>query len=334
MPAPAAFTELSSAIGPLGNEPGDGRNRGRHDRFRRLHVLFEQERRDREHVADRVEPITRVVGRKLLLGLEVETGQVADRVAILDPVETADGHAARIGILGIDPENVALDPVGQEPHLFIGRTRLAGRRHDAGTHVLEHRPPKLRARQQCFTGGKVVQGDVPFLRPVAMAAVAIIDQDRLDRFFKPRHRRVFRRQGARPRREEQKQAPQAPSHKKERDQEQVAVSPDSESPFQGKARSVHGWNRRLWACLAGSSERDYSRTEPAVKQKKYFWCGVLKFVCTSVISVGDRPSGPDSLGDRQEFGDLRFGSRTPTRSPCHTASFVTGSRKGLTRPEA
>ena len=81
----------------------------------RLEVLLEQERRDREHVADVVEAIARVVGRELLLGLEVEAHQVADRVAVLDPVEPADRHAARVGVLGIDAEDVVLDPVGQEP---------------------------------------------------------------------------------------------------------------------------------------------------------------------------------------------------------------------------
>ena len=100
--APSARTELHAAIGPLGNEPGHGRDGSRHDRLRRLHVLLEQQRRDREHVADLVEPVTRVVGRKLLLGLEVEPRQVADRVAILDPVEPADRDATRIGFVGID----------------------------------------------------------------------------------------------------------------------------------------------------------------------------------------------------------------------------------------
>ena len=140
--------EFRPAVGPLRNEPRDGRHGGRHDRFGGLHVLFQEQRRDRQHVADRVEPVAGVVGRELFLGLEVKTGQVADRVAILDPVEPADGHAAGIEVLGIDPEDVALDPVGQEPHFLVVGPGLPGRRHDAGAHVLEHRPPELALRHQ------------------------------------------------------------------------------------------------------------------------------------------------------------------------------------------
>ena len=117
----------------------------------------------------------------------------------------ADRHPARVGVVGIDSKDVALDPVGQEPHLLIGRPGLPGRRHDASAHILEHRPPKLRVHQMRIAGGKTVQGDVPLLRPVAMTPVAIIDQDRLDRFFKPRCCWTFRRECGFSKQEERKQ---------------------------------------------------------------------------------------------------------------------------------
>jgi hypothetical protein len=44
--------------------------------------------------------------------------QIANRVAILDAVEAADGDAARIGIRRVDAEGLALNPVLQELLLF------------------------------------------------------------------------------------------------------------------------------------------------------------------------------------------------------------------------
>ena len=70
----------------------------------------------RQHVADVVEAVAGVVRRELVLDLEVEPHQVADRVAILDAIEPADGDAAGIGILRVDAERVAFDPVLQPPH--------------------------------------------------------------------------------------------------------------------------------------------------------------------------------------------------------------------------
>ena len=55
-------------------------------------------------------------------------------------------HAARVEILGVDTECRVLDPVLEDLPLLAGGPRLAGRRHDAGPHVLEHRPTKDRDR--------------------------------------------------------------------------------------------------------------------------------------------------------------------------------------------
>ncbi len=74
-----------------------------------MHVLFEQERRDREHVADIVEAITGVVGRKLFLRLEVEPRQVANRVAIFDTIEAANRYTTRgRGLSGSRPNTSRL----------------------------------------------------------------------------------------------------------------------------------------------------------------------------------------------------------------------------------
>ena len=155
-------------------------------RLGRLEVFLQQQRRDAEHVADVVEAVAGVVGREFLLRLEIDPHQVADRVAVLDPVEPADRHPARVGVLGIDAEDVVLDPVGQDLDLLGGRPRLAGRRHDPRTDVLEHRPPEVAPLHQRLVRPALVEGHPALLHPVGVASVAVVDQDRLDLVLEPR----------------------------------------------------------------------------------------------------------------------------------------------------
>ncbi len=112
--------EFRPAKAALGHELGDGRHGRGHDCLGRLHVLFQEERRHRKHVADGVEAVAGVIGGKLFVGFEVESRQVADRVAVLDAVQAANRDAAGVDILGIDAERFALDPVGQNLQLVVG----------------------------------------------------------------------------------------------------------------------------------------------------------------------------------------------------------------------
>ena len=115
-PRAVVATELGAGDDANGHGLGHGGHGLRDDRLGRLDVLFQQQRRDREHVADIVEPVARVVGRKFLVGAEVDPHQVADRVAVLDPVEPAQRDPARVGIVRVGPEGVALDPVFEGFH--------------------------------------------------------------------------------------------------------------------------------------------------------------------------------------------------------------------------
>ena len=58
--------------------------------------ILEQERRDREHVADVVEAVADVVGGEIGGRLRIDADQVADRVVVLGAVEPADGDAAEV----------------------------------------------------------------------------------------------------------------------------------------------------------------------------------------------------------------------------------------------
>ncbi len=178
--------ELDAPVVPLGGEPRRGRHGGLHDGLGRLEVFLQQERRDGEDVADVVEAVAGIVGRELLLRLEVDPHQVADRVVVLDAIEPADRHPARVRIRGIDVEDIVLDPVGQGLDFPGGRLRLAGRGHDPRADVLEHRPPQLATLHQGLVRPALIEGDLTLLHPVGVTSIAVVDQDRLDGLLEPR----------------------------------------------------------------------------------------------------------------------------------------------------
>ena len=64
----------------------------------------------------------------------------------------------------------------------VGRLLFLGRRHHAGADVLQHRPPELGVGEHRVVGGELVERAAAFARPVAVAAVAILLEDRLDFF--------------------------------------------------------------------------------------------------------------------------------------------------------
>ena len=68
------------------------------DLLGRDHVAVEQDRGDRQHVGDVVEPVAGLVGRQQLPLVDLQGEQVADGVAVLDAVQAVDGRTARIGV--------------------------------------------------------------------------------------------------------------------------------------------------------------------------------------------------------------------------------------------
>ena len=124
--------------------------------------------------------MTRIVGREFDRGVVVDPDQVADRVAVFNPIEAPDGHPARVGIPGVDPERLVLDPIFQGTPLLGGWPRLAGRRHDAGAHVFEHGQPEIVIAQVGIAGPELVQNDSAFLQSIAVAAIAMVFKNRPD----------------------------------------------------------------------------------------------------------------------------------------------------------
>ena len=168
-----------------------------HDLFGRLQIFLHQQRRQGQHVANVVEAVTRIVGRKVLGRVVIDARQIADRIAILDTVEPAERHPAGIGIGRVDVEGIELDPIEKlAPLLFIGPLLALGRHH-AGTHVLQHGRPELDVADQRLVGLELVQRAVALAGPVAVAAVAIRLEDRLDVLRETAPRRCFLRRSTR-----------------------------------------------------------------------------------------------------------------------------------------
>ena len=137
-------------------------------------------RRERQHVADVVEPVPGVIRREFGGGVVVHADQVADRVAVLDPVEPADRDATGVGIVRIDPQRPGLDPALQQPPLLGRRLRLAGRGHDPGPHVPQHGPPELAIVQPGPIRRRPIEGHAAFFQPIAVTAEAIVLEERPD----------------------------------------------------------------------------------------------------------------------------------------------------------
>src|SRR4029450_7258458 len=71
--------------------------RARGDLFRGGEVFLHQHGRHRQHVADVVEALARVVDGEVLVGAEVHAKQVADGVGVFGAVQASQRDAARVG---------------------------------------------------------------------------------------------------------------------------------------------------------------------------------------------------------------------------------------------
>ena len=143
---------------------------------------LQMDRRERQHVADVVEAIARVVGREVGGEILVEEAEVADGLIILRAVEAADGHVARVGLrLGdgggqelVDGRLEGLDLGGRRAGLLLRRGHLAG-----GDLVDDFAPDALIAEE----AGVVLEGlevEVALLEFGVVTIVAVLFQERHD----------------------------------------------------------------------------------------------------------------------------------------------------------
>ena len=130
-----------------------------------------------------------IVGRKLQLGVDLDAGEVAHGVPILGAVQPAHGHATGIGHRRIELKHIALHPFRELFRQLRREPRLVRRRHNARADVAQCPHPKpvvLEVR----SARKLVECDATFVDAAAVAAVAILVQDRLDLLREEIQRRV------------------------------------------------------------------------------------------------------------------------------------------------
>ena len=113
----------------------------RHNGLRRLQILLQQQRRNRQHIPHRVESVASVIRRKLLQRVIIDPHQIPDRVPIFNAVQPPQRHPPRVGILLVDPKGLPFDPVVQCRQIGHRGLRPVARRHQPCPHVLQHRQP-------------------------------------------------------------------------------------------------------------------------------------------------------------------------------------------------
>ena len=140
---PVLLEVLGSPVGVA----GDGReriaNREPADLPRRGHVALEEHRRDAERIGHVVEAVGGVVSGKKRVDVDVEREQIADRVAILGPVQTIEGGPPRVGMRFRLAGERAIEPGGQTAVRRFIRTAAAVWRHRPRPDFPQHLFPDL-----------------------------------------------------------------------------------------------------------------------------------------------------------------------------------------------
>ena len=135
-------------------------------------ILFQQHRRQREHIADVVKAITRIIRGKIVRRLEIHAHEIANGVVVFRAIEPANRDAAGVGMVAVALENLGLDPGGDQLAFLRRRLRFFFRRHLMGLEVLYHLRKSLAVAQHRRFVRVNPQIEVAFfLFPVAAKAV-------------------------------------------------------------------------------------------------------------------------------------------------------------------
>ena len=141
-------------------------------------------RREREHRADALEavPARVFVERAGRIDIEVHAEQIVNRVAVFLAAEavvrhgTAIGHARRLAFF-----DARGNPVGDFPQFGGLGLRFLFWRHLAGVDAKQNFGPALGVRQVIEIGGQRVHAEVALLLLLAVAAEAVLGEERLGR---------------------------------------------------------------------------------------------------------------------------------------------------------
>ena len=149
-------------------------------------VPLHQHRRHREHVADVVEPVARVVLRKVVGRTEVDAEQIADGVVVFGAVQPPDRHPARIGHgRPVNALEFEVDPARHGGQRVGMRSRIVFRRHLAGADLGERLLPQVRVARDRVHRLKRREVQPAALATVVVARKAGVFEKRLDGRLEP-----------------------------------------------------------------------------------------------------------------------------------------------------
>ena len=113
------------------------------DLLGRQEIPLQQARRQRQHVGDVVESVTRIVGRQQVRRVNLHRQQVANGVRILGPVQAVHGRPSGIRRRGAVRVERGFDTADERRVGGARRARRTGRRHHAAAELADHLLPDL-----------------------------------------------------------------------------------------------------------------------------------------------------------------------------------------------
>ena len=156
-----------------------GVDRSTRDVLGGVEVFLHQERVDREHIADVVEPVADVVDREVVGGREVDAEQVMDRGVVLGPVQAAERHTAGLDERAIELRERRRNPLGDQLHLRRARPGGDPRgRHVAILDVILDQLPAIAIGEDLVDRPVAFQIEIGLADRVAVATVAILRKER------------------------------------------------------------------------------------------------------------------------------------------------------------
>ena len=138
--------------------------------------MFQQQRRNLQHVGDVVEPVALVVARQQFGDVDVQRQQIADRVGVFGAIQPVQRRAPGIHVAGRRAVERRLQP-GRQPlqRVLIG-TRHARRRHGPAMNFADHFFPHLGALANAVQAHFVEREICDFERLVVAHHAILIEQ--------------------------------------------------------------------------------------------------------------------------------------------------------------
>ena len=157
-------------------------DRPRRDALSRTQILIHQHRRDRQHIANIVEPVAGIVAGEITLRVEVHRQQVADRIGILVAIQSPGSHAAGVGLdARIRPVELSGQKAEESIKIRLRHSRQPFGRHLPIAYLLDDPVPSIAAFHQGRRSTKWSEVQVSRGHPVVVATGAIARKNGLNR---------------------------------------------------------------------------------------------------------------------------------------------------------